>query len=168
MPKKKRGPIFIVIGIILVLAVVFGALSYRSYQKKKFDNLFNKKNILKVEYGIIPQEDKFIEQNSLFKKIEQDNEYYLCITEDNILYTYYLDWYYSFDPLKGYNLVYEIKLDKDTVEEIIKRIKSEERNDLYATIKEEYVTLHHNDNITYIKKYVLQDILQDNNIILNI
>ncbi|MBQ6841314.1 MAG: hypothetical protein IJO63_04285 [Bacilli bacterium] len=168
MPKKKRGPIFIVFGVILITALILGAYIYRTNQKKHFDKLYNANNILKVEYGIIPQKDLFMEKNALFKRVNQDNYYYLHITEDNILFTYYLDWYYTFDPLKGYNLVYEMKISDEAVENIMKSIKEKDRDSLYATIESEYITLHYDNKTSYIKTYELQAILQENDLILDI
>lgn len=160
MPKKKRGFLFIIVGIIIVIIGLVVAYTLRLEQKKRFDELYNSKKILTVEYGIIPPEEIFLEKNALFKKIDQENQYYLHITEDNILFTYYLDWYYAFDPLRGYNLVHKIQLTDETVKGLMEDIKKQERDSLYATVKSDYVILHHSNKESYIKHNDLQLILQ--------
>ncbi|MBE6148948.1 MAG: hypothetical protein E7167_05665 [Firmicutes bacterium] len=168
MSKKKRGFTFIILGIVLVIVGLFIMYMLRLEQKKHFDELYNSKKILTVEYGIIPPEEIFLEKNSLFKKIDQENYYFLHITEDNTLFTYYLDWYYSFDPLKGYNIVHEIKLKDEVVKNLMNDIKEKERESLYATVENEYVVLHHDDKETYIKHNDLQLILQSYDLMLSI
>ena len=168
MPKKKRGYLFIILGIVLVIVIIIGAYLFRESQKKHFDKLYNNNKILTVEYGIVPPKKVLMEKNALFKKVEQDNYYFLHITEDNTLFTYYLDWYYSFDPLKGYNLVYEMKLDDETIKGIMQDIKEKEITSLVATVQSDYLTIHHDDKQMYIKKLDLQMILQSHDILLNI
>ena len=166
--RKRRSFIFIIVGIFLILALIFGAYIFRQNQKKDFDELFNSKTILKIEYGIIEKEEALKEKNALFKRIYQDNYHYLYITENNTLFVYYLDWYYSFDPMKGYNIMYNEKIDADKVNKILEDIKTKEIDSLYNKNKDDYITLHHDDKTTYINKKEMQKIFQDQEIILDL
>lgn len=168
MKRKKRGFIWLLLGALIIALAIFIAFMLREEQKKAFDKLYNSEMYLKVDYGIIPQEEKLRETNALFKKVKQDNYYYLFITKDNILFTYYLKWYYSFDPLKGYNIVYKMQLNEDTVQNILKDIAEKEVKSLNAKIESEYIVIRHDDENAYIKKKDLQLIFQNYEIILDI
>ncbi|MBE6155231.1 MAG: hypothetical protein E7164_00545 [Firmicutes bacterium] len=168
MNKSKNGKYIIIIGIIGVLLLIGIFLGYRAYLKQEFDKLYNSDKVLSISLGVIPQKDILMEKNSLFKKVNQDNNFYLHITNDNTLFTYYLDWYYTIDPLKGYKLVQKEILSEDTVQNILKDINKIKIGSLIATNKNEYVTITNNKKEHYIKKEELLSIFQKYNILLKI
>ena len=146
---------------------------HREDQKKQIDDLVSSEMYLKVEYGIIPVEHKLQEKNALFKRTLQDNKYYLYITKDNVLFTYYLDWYYNFDPLKGYNLDYKFDLKEKQVKHIMDAIKEKAISNLAAKVETDYVEIFVYDEedtklYKYIDKHELQMIFQDNDLMLDI
>lgn len=166
MKQKSQGWIIIVIGIIVVLALIFGYYMLRVNQKNKFDELFNKPTVFSTNLGEIKLEKKLKETNSLFKKVEQPNIFHINMTDDNILYTYYETWYYSIDPMHGYVKTLELQLTKNQADKILKDIRENVINDLTARIKNEYIPINIDNENKYIKKEKLQFILQDQEIII--
>ena len=168
MQRKKRGYLILIASIILIIIALGVLYVLRDEQRKAFDNLIKSNFVLKVDYGIIPQEKALMEKNSLFKKIYLDNYYYLIITDDNTIFTYYLDWYYSFDPMQGYHLDYKKELSTEKVNNILEAIRNKTVDNLQSRIKDDYITVRIDNKNTYIDKVELQYILQDNDIMLDI
>ena len=168
MQRKKRGFLVLIVAFIVIIIAIGILYILRDEQRKNFDKLINSNIILKIDYGIIPQEKKLIEKNALFKKVFLDNYYYLIINEDNILFTYYLDWYYSIDPMQGYNLTYKKELTNDVINKILDSIQNKTVDTLKARIKDNYVNVEIDGKEAYIEKIELQYILQDNGIMLDI
>ena len=105
--KKKRGLLVIIIAICFIIVGLIIFYINRSDKKVALDKLLQSETLLEVNYGIIERKAVLKEKNALFKKIYKDNYTYLHLTNDNILFTYYLDWYYSFDPMQGYHKDFE-------------------------------------------------------------
>ena len=168
MQKKKNGFLILIISVIAIALVIGGMYIFRDEQRKKFDKLIKSDFVLKVEYGIIPRKKVLKEKNSLFKKVDLDNYYYLIITNDNTLFTYYLDWYYAFDPMQGYNLDYKKELTNEEVNNILEKIKSKTVSSLQSRVKDDFVEIMIDNKNVYIDKVELQYILQDNGIMLDI
>ena len=100
------------------------------------------------------------------KNIEKN--YYLYITKDNILFTYYNDDYYIFDPLHGYNIEYKINLEKDVVQNILNDIRNKKVINLLNKTESEYNIIRIDNENYYINKKDLQLIFQKYDIILDI
>lgn len=164
--KKGYGFIFFLIGLLVIAGIIIGYLVIRNNIKKKFDTLYNANQQITINYGIIEKENHLMEKNTLIRRVHQDNNYYLKITEDNHLFTYYLDTYYFFDPVKGYILDYEKKLEKDTAEKIIKEITEKEVANLNAKNESDYVFILKDHKESYIHKEDLKNILLKYNIII--
>lgn len=164
--RKKTGIYILILGLILVCSLVFIYYMLRINQKEKFDKLYSKERYLTVSYGVIEQEKMFQEENALFKKVFQENKYYLIITKDNTLFTYYLDWYYQIDPLKGYKLVYNIKLTDKQVQNILNNVREKalEQN----LREEENIAIYIDKKNMYINSNDFQLILQKEDILISI
>lgn len=165
--KRRRALTYVLIFcLLLVCLAIFIYYMYREEQKEKFDKLYSAPRQLTVSYGVIEQEKKFKEENQLLKRIEQENEYFLVITKDNTLFTYYLDWYYEIDPLKGYILVYDIKLKEEQVQNILKAVKEKMLD--HPRKEEDYISVYIENKNWYIEKNEFQLILQKEDIVLSI
>ena len=166
--KKGSGFKFLLVGILVILAICTAYLIIRNNQKNKFDKLFNADQQLIINYGVINQEKHLMEKSTLIRRVQQDNNYYLRITNDNYLFTYYLDTYYFFDPLKGQIIDYEKQLDNETVQKIIDEITLKEVPNLNAKNEDDYAFVMKNHKESYINKEDLKNIFLKYNIILPI
>lgn len=169
MQRKRNGFLFLFLGVILIIVAFAVFYYYRLNQKKSFDALFNKDYYLRVNYGALDNKrSKLKDKDIFFKEKDVDKNYYLYITKDNILYTYYQDDYYKFDPMKGYIVEYKIELDSDITNQILNEVKNKMINDIYIQNKNEYITIRINNENAYINKKDFQLILQKNNIVLSL
>lgn len=162
--KKKRGLLVIIIAICFIIVGLIIFYINLSDKKVALDKLLQSETLLEVNYGIIERKTVLKEKNALFKKVYKDNYTYLHLTNDNILFTYYLDWYYSFDPMQGYHKDFEKKLDQKTVDIIINQVSQKAVDNLKYKSEFNYLVISLNGDQKYIEKSELQYILQENNI----
>ncbi|MGN1378980.1 MAG: hypothetical protein ACI4XR_01100 [Bacilli bacterium] len=170
MNKRKNGLlVWLVFAIIIILAIFCIFYFTQLERKKEFDNLYNKDYYLRVDYGVIESKGNNLRDLGVFLK-EKDIEknYYLYITKDNILYTYFTDAYYIFDPLHGYYVEYKIVLEEDVVQNILNDIRSKKVNNLLNKTESEYNIIRIDNENYYINKKDLQLIFQNYDIILDI
>ena len=168
MNKQKRGWLVLVLSLCVVGIGVILYYIGLSNKRNDFENLLKKDMILKVDLGIIERKHILKEKNALFKKVYRDNYTYLYITKDNILFSYYLDWYYSFDPMQGIHKDYQTELNEQTKNNIMNSIKEKLITSLKYKNENDYVTVTIDDDISYIAKIELQYILQENDVMLPI
>ena len=170
MNKRKNGLlVWIVFAIIIILALFCIFYFTQLERKKEFDNLYNKDYYLRVNYGIIESKGNNLRDLGVFlKENDVEKNYYLYITKDNILYTYFTDSYYIFDPLHGYYVEYKINLEEDIVQNILNDIRSKKVNNLLNKTESEYNIIRIDNENYYISKKDLQLIFQNYDIILDI
>ncbi|MDD5865485.1 MAG: hypothetical protein PUD07_03250 [bacterium] len=170
MNKRKNGLIvWIVFAIIIILALFCIFYFTQLERKKEFDNLYNKDYYLRVNYGVIESKGNNLRDLGVFlKENDVEKNYYLYITKDNILYTYFTDSYYIFDPLNGYYVEYKINLEEDVVQNILNDIRSKKVNNLLNKTESEYNIIRIDNENYYISKKDLQLIFQNYDIILDI
>lgn len=170
MNKRKNGLIvWIVFAIIIILALFCIFYFTQLERKKEFDNLYNKDYYLRVNYGVIESKGNNLRDLGVFlKENDVEKNYYLYITKDNILYTYFTDSYYIFDPLHGYYVEYKINLEEDVVQNILNDIRSKKVNNLLNKTESEYNIIRIDNENYYISKKDLQLIFQNYDIILDI
>lgn len=171
MKKSRRAVAFVIFIIVAIIVIVaLGVLTYigRQDQKQKFDEMFNAKILLRVEYGEVIREHKLKEVNALFERVEQDQKLYLYITDDNILFTYYTDTYYSFDPMKGYVLEEKINLTNKQKNKLLDDIREITIDNLTAKIETEYMPIRIDDTNLWVSRHDFQMVLQENNIMITV
>lgn len=170
MKKRKNGLlVWIVFAIIIILAIFCIFYFTQLERKKEFDNLYSKDYYLRVNYGVIESKDNNLKDLGVFLKEKNiEKNYYLYITKDNILFTYYNDDYYIFDPLHGYNIEYKINLEKDVVQNILNDIRNKKVINLLNKTESEYNIIRIDNENYYINKKDLQLIFQKYDIILDI
>lgn len=170
MKKRKNGLlVWIVFAIIIILAIFCIFYFTQLERKKEFDNLYNKDYYLRVNYGVIESKGNNLKDLGVFLKEKNiEKNYYLYITKDNILFTYYNDDYYIFDPLHGYNIEYKINLEKDVVQNILNDIRNKKVINLLNKTESEYNIIRIDNENYYINKKDLQLIFQKYDIILDI
>lgn len=170
MNKRKNGLlVWIVFAIIIILALFCIFYFTQLERKKEFDNLYNKDYYLRVNYGVIESKGNNLRDLGVFlKENDVEKNYYLYITKDNILYTYFTDSYYIFDPLHGYYVEYKINLEEDVVQNILNDIRSKKVNNLLNKTESEYNIIRIDNENYYISKKDLQLIFQNYDIILDI
>lgn len=175
MTKDRRKGSFLVFLILIIIAGIIGGVifySSRVDKKKQIDDLINTEMLLRVEYGVVERDHVLEERNRLLKRTIQDNECYLYINGDNILFTYYMDWYYNIDPLQGYVLENKIQLKEKQVKNIMDQIKEKAVKDLGGKVEADYVSIYVKDDkdneYKFIEKNDLQMILQDEDIFIEI
>lgn len=170
MNKRKNGLlVWIVFAIIIILALFCIFYFTQLERKKEFDNLYNKDYYLRVNYGVIESKGNNLRDLGVFlKENDVEKNYYLYITKDNILYTYFTDSYYIFDPLHGYYVEYKINLEEDIVQNILNDIRSKKVNNLLNKTESEYNIIRIDNENYYISKKDLQLIFQNYDIILDI
>lgn len=170
MKKRKNGLlVWIVFAIIIILAIFCIFYFTQLERKKEFDNLYNKDYYLRVNYGIIESKGNNLKDLGVFLKEKNiEKNYYLYITKDNILFTYYNDDYYIFDPLHGYNIEYKITLEEDVVQNILNDIRNKKVFNLLNKTESEYNIIRIDNENYYINKKDLQLIFQKYDIILDI
>ena len=170
MKKRKNGLlVWIVFAIIIILAIFCIFYFTQLERKKEFDNLYSKDYYLRVNYGVIESKGNNLKDLGVFLKEKNiEKNYYLYITKDNILFTYYNDDYYIFDPLHGYNIEYKINLEKDVVKNILNDIRNKKVINLLNKTESEYNIIRIDNENYYINKKDLQLIFQKHDIILDI
>ena len=170
MKKRKNGLlVWIVFAIIIILAIFCIFYFTQLERKKEFDNLYRKDYYLRVNYGVIESKGNNLKDLGVFLKEKNiEKNYYLYITKDNILFTYYNDDYYIFDPLHGYNIEYKINLEKDVVQNILNDIRNKKVINLLNKTESEYNIIRIDNENYYINKKDLQLIFQKYDIILDI
>ena len=162
MKRRKDGWVLLVLGFIAVAFCIFVYFIHRFNQRNEFDALLKKDYVLKVDFGIVPKEKLLKEKNSLLRKVNQDNYYYLYICDDNTMFIYYTDWYYVIDPMAGNVLEHKEVLSNEKKEDILNRIEEKMIDSIYSKVKEDYIEILLNDKPGYIQRNELQYILQDN------
>ena len=163
--KRERNDFFVlVLGFIIVVIGIIAFFVYRSEKRNSFEKLLKSDMYLEVDLGIVHRKRVLKEKNALLRKINKDNNTYLYLTKDNILFTFYYDWYYVIDPMQGINKDYEKTLKKETVQIILDAVKEKCIDSLKYKIEEDYATITIDDKIKYIEKIELQYILQENDI----
>ena len=109
-----------------------------------------------------------MDKGTFLKETDIDKNYYLYITKSNVVYAYYTDYFYIFDPLHGYHIDFKKELTDDEVQNILKQIDSNKETTLFNKNKDDYLILRYNDENYYMNKKLLQQILQEYEIILEI
>ena len=166
--RKKNGIIVLLVSFFVLALIGFGLYIHRVNQRAEFDKLFTDDYKVKIDFGIVPREKLLRETNALFKKVNQDNYYFVYINADNTIFAYFLDWYYAFDPMQGYNLDYKDKLKSETVNTIMDRLKEISVPDLNSKVKDDYIEIRIDDTTSYVPRKEVQYLFQDNGIILSI
>lgn len=167
-PKTRSNSIFVLIGSIIVTMFIIFIIFYfyRSEKKKEFDKLYNEDYYLRVDYGDTTKGEKLTDKGTFLKVTNIDKKYYLYITKSNIVYTYYTDYYYTFDPLHGNIIDFQKELADDEVQNILKQIDSNKESSLLNKTKDDYLLIRYNNENYYINEKILQQILQEYEIIL--
>lgn len=170
MNKRKNGLLVWIVFAIIIILTLFCIFYFTQLERKKeFDNLYNKDYYLRVNYGVIESKGNNLRDLGVFlKENDVEKNYYLYITKDNILYTYFTDSYYIFDPLNGYYVEYKINLEEDVVQNILNDIRSKKVNNLLNKTESEYNIIRIDNENYYISKKDLQLIFQNYDIILDI
>ena len=170
--RKGSLAVFLIIMVVVLGVGIWLFLMSREEKRNDIEDLINSEMYLRVEYGIVDRPHKLQEKNALFKRTMQDNKYYLYLTKDNVLFTYYLDWYYNIDPLRGYNLEYKFDLKEKQVTNIMDAIKEKAIPNLAAKNETDYVSIFvdgdTNKEYAYIDRHELQMIFQDNDVLMTI
>lgn len=169
-PKVRNNSALILIGsIILTIIIIFMVFYFlRSEKKNEFDKLYNQDYYVRVNFGETTKGNNLIDKGTFLKETDIDKNYYLYITKSNVVYAYYTDHFYIFDPLHGYHIDFQKELTDDEVQNILKKIDSNKETTLFNKNKDDYLILRYNDENYYMNKKVLQQILQEYDIILEI
>lgn len=163
--KRERNDFFIlIVGFILVVVGILAFFAYRSEKRKDFDKLIKSDMYLEADLGVINREKVLKEKNALLKKVNRDNKSYLSITKNNVLFTYYYEWYYVIDPMQGIHKDYQIELSSETVQKILDAIKEKSIDSLEYKVENDYVIMNIEDKTKYIEKIELKYIMQENDI----
>ena len=169
-PKVRNNSALILIGsIILTIVIIFMVFYFlRSEKKNEFDKLYNQDYYVRVNFGETTKGNNLIDKGTFLKETDIDKNYYLYITKSNVVYAYYTDYFYIFDPLHVYHIDYQKHLTDDEFQKIWKQIDSKKETTLFNKNKDDYLILRYNDENYYMNKKVLQQTLQEYDIILEI
>lgn len=169
-PKVRNNSSLILIGsILLTILIIFMAFYFiRSEKKNEFDKLYNQDYYIRVNFGETTKGNNLVDKGTFLKETDIDKNYYLYITKSNVVYAYYTDYFYIFDPLHGYHIDFKKELTDDEVQNILKQIDSNKETTLFNKNKDDYLILRYNDENYYMNKKLLQQILQEYEIILEI
>jgi cbb3-type cytochrome oxidase subunit 3 len=164
MKRERNDGFVLILGLIIVIIGIIAFFVYRTEKRKSFDKLLNNEMYLEVDLGVIKRERVLQEKNALLRRINKENNTYLYITKNNIIFSYYYDWYYVIDPMQGIHKDYEKQLKADTVQKILDEIKEKSIDSLKYKVENDYAVITIDDKIQYIEKIELQYILQDNDV----
>ena len=164
MKRERNDGFVLILGLIIVIIGIIAFFVYRSEKRKDFEKLLKSEMYLEVDLGIIKRQRVLKEKNALLRKVNKDNNTYLYITKNNIVFSYYYDWYYAIDPMQGIHKDYEKKLKKKTVQKILDAINEKCIDSLKYKVEDDYAAITIDDKIKYIEKIELQYILQENDI----
>ena len=164
MKRERNDGFVLILGLVIVIVGIIAFFVYRSEKRKDFEKLLKSEMYLEVDLGVIKRERVLQEKNALLRRINKDNNTYLYITKNNIIFSYYYDWYYVIDPMQGIHKDYEKELKKDTVQKILDAIREKSIDSLKYKVEDDYAAMTIDDKIKYIEKIELQYILQENDI----
>lgn len=169
-PKRRNNSaVVLIISIVITILIIFTVFYFlRNEKKKEFDKLYNEDYYVRINFGETTKGNNLKDKGTFLKETDIDKNYYLYITKSNVVYAYYTDYYYIFDPLHGYHIDFQKTLNDDVVKEILNQIDEKKETTLLNKNKDDYLILRFNDENYYMNKKLLQQILQHYDVILEI
>lgn len=169
-PKRKNnGTIVLIVSILITIIILFVVFYFvRMEKKKEFDKLYNEDYYIRVNFGETTKGNNLVDKGTFLKETDIDKNYYLYITKSNVVYAYYTDYFYIFDPLHGYHIDFQKTLNDNEVKGILNQIDENKETTLLNKNKDDYLILRFNDENYYMDKKILQQILQHYDIILEV
>lgn len=169
-PKRKNNStIVLILSIIITVVILFTVFYFlRSEKKKEFDKLYNEEYYIRVNFGETTKGNTLKDKGTFLKETDINKNYYLYITKSNVVYAYYTDYFYVFDPLHGYHIDFQKTLSENEVKEILNQIDENKETTFLNKNKDDYLILRFNDENYYMNKKILQQILQHYDVILEI
>lgn len=162
--NKKNGFLVWIISTIIIIFLIFAVFYFiRSDKKNKFDKLLNEPYYLRVNFGASSKVNTLKDVSPFLKETNIERNYYLYITKTNIIFAYYTDYYYIFDPLHGYHIDFEANSTNENIQNILNEINQIKVSTLTNKNESEYSEIRINNENGFINTNDLLLILQKYN-----